>query len=384
MFPLRSAIDSFPARVDVRYLTMEGEYYCFSDAEANSFLLSFLVFIKDFAGEQCLYFWSTMPRCPRFEKDPMKLLCGNDILFAAEGVVRGETIANKADFRKWSRELYYPSTPQQEQTIPDDYAIYFQDILDVVNVGEKSWSEALLDLFSLPGKIPMLPFRRSEVGVYAEKIDSIFELDKKDGEFSFAVPLYCLNQSVDSAAEEMASFLRRTAEKLPTLNARVMISEPPSISKASAYMTYFGDTTIEFNQRIPKGVPSRSWTYTNYLCGAEWFNIVSPIARGKLPFLEEEKERYSDICVECLPNGCAVVYYKGAISDFGLKDLFGMKQLLYDALVPGESHLYPLKFADFHSGLDNYQTKPRMLWENVSISGDEITAEGDVITIKHR
>lgn len=131
-----------------------------------------------------------------------------------------------------------------------------------------------------------------------------------------------------------------------------------------------------------KGVYGIEWYPYYYFCGAEWFNMLSPLQASHLADLAERSARYVNINTIVYPDGSASVCLKKPIDQTDVSDLADVRKLLYKALYPGKRKimLADLQNPDAFGCL----AKPRQQWECIPVFPNEIEVNQECIQFQHQ
>lgn len=152
-------------------------------------------------------------------------------------------------------------------------------------------------------------------------------------------------------------------------------------SKCSGHMKYFGDESPLQLGPVPNGYFPIEWYPYYYICGAEWFNVISPLAQAHLPMLFNDAENIPEILVKKHSNGSVNLKLQMDPDLVDVSDLRKMRDLLYNGLYPGMKRMVKKYFLDpQRTGL---LSKPRMKWEILPIHEEEIIETEDEILFVH-
>lgn len=370
-----SAIETFPKCIDARYLFMRAEFFALSKNQADDFVCSFLDFIKEIMGDQCILSWSCDPfRASKIESISKKLRDCDWYLFAADGVIKCETIPNKTAYRIWDRETTYPRIPIKTKTVPDDYTEFLQKQLSLLKAGEISWHNLIVNLFSVSDRIAKLPMNQTEIGVF---VTCDYENEDKStycGSMSFTIPVYCCGSECQTVAEKMIAFLSSSAETYTNINARVSTSSNSYGNGESPYMRYFA--------HLPNKCTDWKQYPFHFICGAEWFNIISPRVQKRIPELHTAALAYPELEVHSLSSGAVIVKCPTEVTRCSVADLIPVKKLLYEGLLPGSFNIS--KEHMLLAKLDVTWAQPRLYWENIPVFDDEILETETQIILRHK
>ena len=372
MFSLRSAIETYPSHIDSRMLIMEGNFFGMTRKESDDFLLCVLRFIRGALEEQCL--WDGIRSWDSAES---AILSEPYVLAGADGVVKGRQFPNKTSFRRWTREQLYPAIPKPRIKLPFDYEEIFNRLLTDVETEKISWKAMLLQLFALPNRIQKLPFEKSEVSFSLVRNPDYSDERLFCGKFDFSVSVYCLGESCDNAAMQMADFLRE-AEPC-NLNASILLSADPHFDMShSPHYVYFRDCPDNVAWPPRAGQSLFNWISARYVYGPNWFHRVSPLAQGAMTLSKGQCKQYPALNIQYRRDGVLSVQSNAPITECDIADLVPMKQMLYPILYPGSMKFQKDALRD--RKLCVYWAKPRMYWEVLPLFENEVSEnENEVI-----
>ena len=146
-------------------------------------------------------------------------------------------------------------------------------------------------------------------------------------------------------------------------------------------MRYFGSDEEKMAPPPPQGYFPIEWYKYAYLCGAEWFNVVSPLVQIHLPTLWTDAQKTEGILVNRHSNGNISLKLDQDPETVDVEDLRKMKDLLYDGLYPGMGIMQKSYFFDLT--WTTMLTKPRVYWECVPIRREELLETEDAIIFRH-
>ena len=178
-----------------------------------------------------------------------------------------------------------------------------------------------------------------------------------------------------------SAFLEHWAGELSNLNGRVAISPFNGTDMWSGYMRYFGRDEEKMAPPPPQGYFPVEWYKYAYLCGAEWFNVVSPLVQTHLPTLWTDAQKTEEILANRHSNGNISLKLDQDPETVDVEDLRKMKDLLYDGLYPGMGIMQKSYFFDLT--WTTMLTKPRVYWECIPIRREELLETEDAIIFRH-
>ena len=373
--------------VDSRYLFLEAEYFDLTREQADSLIEAFVVWWEGLFSEGFVTDWDCCGLKSRWKTGkPEKLLSAfrEDGIrnFGLSGAVRCNTIYNKTSYRTYLRTQRYsmPGRPKGSD-VSEDYWAFYRTQAAKIKSGELDWISGILSFFEEPHRVRRTILDPEELLGVATKFpywanDGLFH-----GDLWLQVPIYCLGDGLHEMANAFSAFLEHWAGELSNLNGRVAISPFNGVSKWSGYMRYFGSDEEKMAPPPPQGYIPVEWYKYAYLCGAEWFNVVSPLVQTHLPTLWADAQKTEGILANRHSNGNISLKLDQDPETADVEDLRKMKDLLYDGLYPGMGTMMKSHFLD--PEWTGMLTKPRMDWERIPIRREEILETEDAIIFRH-
>lgn len=373
--------------VDSRYLFLEAEYFDLTREQADSLIEAFVVWCEGLFSEGFVTDWDCCGLKSRWKTGkPEKLLSAfrEDGIrnFGLSGAVRCNTIYNKTSYRTYLRTQRYsmPGRPKGSD-VSEDYWAFYRTQAAKIKSGELDWISGILSFFEEPHRVRRTILDPEELLGVATKFpywanDGLFH-----GDLWLQVPIYCLGDGLHEMANAFSAFLEHWAGELSNLNGRVAISPFNGVSKWSGYMRYFGSDEEKMAPPPPQGYIPVEWYKYAYLCGAEWFNVVSPLVQTHLPTLWADAQKTEGILANRHSNGNISLKLDQDPETADVEDLRKMKDLLYDGLYPGMGTMMKSHFLD--PEWTGMLTKPRMDWERIPIRREEILETEDAIIFRH-
>lgn len=244
--------------------------------------------------------------------------------------------------------------------------------------------ELVLSLFDQPEKkyVAYYPAPYDSLATFSASI-CFDDPTMFDARFRFLIANCSLNGKTDLLAESLADKAISLASNIPNMSGRITLSPQSPIASCSDHRQYFnGDWNYRCYGVSGKEVIWRDLPYY-FLNGAEWFNLVAPYQQMRLPELEENIQNSEHVLGQRLPTGTIVVRLRGPLSKADIAELKNVKDILYDALCPGKyamplQGLYNLDKKSFR-----YGEKPRLQWERIPISPEDVFLTKDRVEIRH-
>lgn len=377
--------------VDCRMVQLELEATMLNQSQIETFSLYCLGECKAFFDNSFVSKWKmkdvkqrgTLRKKERIA-DGIKHSCG-DFTWSVEGFVRSDRVYDIKSFDHYTQQ--YVTDPLvagwRYSTASIDYPEAYRRALEKYPTPKQS-RELVLSLFNQPEK--------KYVAYYPAPYDSlaIFSASRCfddptmfDARFRFLIANCSLNGKTDLLAEALADKAIRLASNVPNMSGRITLSPQSPIASCSDHRQYFnGDWNYRCYGVSGKEVIWKDLPYY-FLNGAEWFNLVAPYQQMRLPELEKNIQKSEHILGQRLPTGTIAVRLREPLSKADIEELKNVKDILYDALCPGEytmplAYLYSLDKSSFR-----YGAKPRLQWERIPILPESVFLTKDTVKICH-
>ena len=370
-------------KIDNRLLHLELEYFQLTKQESDQLLLSFVEWHTQLFSASSILDWIFKNKHVKPEALKENIKNHAAILGGFEGVVKSEEIPNTKALRRYRKNDIFPPMGSHvtRSYISEDYFPFYQEKVEALNNGKTDWKGMIQSFFDEPGRICVAHARLMDlqgiiVRIPYEKSPEIFR-----GQIHCYIHIYCLEDSIPFFVREFRDFLRKQALKLTNINGRVAVTPISFPDKCSGHMYYFnGNVTMDGSHIIQNCSPNEWYPYY-YLCGAEWFNVISPLTQTHLLNKDRKNDNVDDLIVEKLPNGCMTVQVGERPDMIDVKDLSHVKEFLYDALYPGMERI--LKDIFLNRRYTGATTKPRKDWVCVPVFEHEIIITDNEIIFKH-
>lgn len=368
--------------IDARYLHLEAQFFELEKNQSDYLLGSFVIWCESFFSEQFVVDWYWKERNVKVETLLERIRQEGTCYAGIEGAVRCQRIYNKKTFRAYKKELWYPITGGKRDTeIFEDYFDFYRERVAQINNKQIEWKDAILSFFNEPNRIAQTTIQHLEIEGYVIRTPYFSNADLFNGEIGLSIPIFCLNKQVSSVAERFAIFLNEISCQIANMNGRVAVTPMDGSSKCSGHMKYFGNESRLQLGPVPNGYFPIEWYPYYYICGAEWFNVISPLAQAHLPMLFNDTENIPEILVKKHSNGSVNLKLQMDPDLVDVSDLRKMRDLLYNGLYPGMKRMVKKYFLDpQRTGL---LSKPRMKWEILPIHEEEIIETEDEILFVH-
>lgn len=368
--------------IDARYLHMEAEYFELEKKQADFFLKSFVTWCESFFSDQFIVDWYWNGKKIKAETllDIIKRECAGVI--GVEGAVLCETIYNKRTLHAYKKSLLYPVFGDKTDIeVSGDYFTFYREQATKIRNKQVDWKNAVLSFFYETNRIGQTTVQRLEVGGYATKIPYHTKANLFYGDIGLSIPIFCLGEQISQVANKFTMFLDKLSEEIVNLNGRVAVTPINYPSKCSGHMKYFGNDVRLQVGPAPNGYTLKEWYPHFFICGAEWFNVISPLAQTHLPTLYVDAGKFPEVMVTKHSNGSINLKLRMRPDLVDVGDLQKMRDILYDGLYPGLGRI--LK-KDFLNPLDtSFLSKPRIKWEIIPVHEEEIIETEDEILFIH-
>lgn len=368
--------------VDTRILHMEAEFFQLTKAQADTLLCEFAAWcIQRLSGQFIInWFWDNRRAKPEtlLKKIPSK----DAGIVSLEGTVASDYIYNSKTLEQYKRTLLYPSPGTRKDTgLSDNYLAFYRRQLEKRQQNSLSWKDTVLSFFNEPDRIPYGAVTHLELQGRAVKIPYHTNNGLFYGTIELSISVHSLGEKILAISKEMAGFLSEQAKSLTNLNGRVAVTPFTFPAKCSGHMYYFGNNIQANESNLPTEFFPVEWFPHYYICGAEWYNVISPLAQTHQSGLREDAKRYSGIVAQQHSNGSITIAVDKQPDCIDVADLVPIKHILYECLYPGMSRMPKQAFLDPDN--TGYIAKPRMRWECVPIFENEILETENDIIFRH-
>lgn len=368
--------------VDARVLHMEAEFFQLTKAQSDTLLDAFVEWCFRLLPGHFISSWFFNNKKIRYENLFEAIHKKDAGALGLEGETISEQVCNKKTLERYKRELCYPSFGSQRGSLPSkDYWEFYHRQLRKREENVLNWKDTVLSFFNEPNRILYREKTHLDLQGIAVRIPYHADSDSFYGQIKVSISVHCLGDKIHAVSSEMARFLSEQAKMLANINGRIAITPIAFPSKCSGHMFYFGNNIQENESSLPKDFFPLEWFPHYYICGAEWYNVISPLAQMHRPGLWEDAKRYSGILTQRHPNGSMTAAVDKQPNCLDIADLAPIKQLLYECLYPGMSRMPKRAFLDPDNTV--YIAKPRMRWECVPVFENEILQTEKDIIFRH-
>lgn len=374
---------TFHELVDCRMVQLELEFH-----EASKRELSEL-------GELCVLesnqLFSDSFFCQwRFKGRPLSIMslqekiseCNGDFDFSFDADVMSNTVYNRKTFQIYDRLIQEESTGKwKDFSVSADYSQYFCERFSSIQTSEQ-YKEAIIQIMYEPRKRKNALWRQHDLSGSFMSHSYIENKSLYRGSFCLRVALNCLDNSAATFCDRLIEVVLKANSLFPNMSARIALSPLSSPAACSPHMMYFGGRVREDNTHAEMGVLGCEWYPYYFFCGAEWFNLLSPLQSSHLTDFDEKVACYDNLWTTVYPSGATLVQLKKTIDQIDVVDLMDVRQLLYKALYPGSSRI---NLADLRNpNAFGFLAKPRQEWECIPVFSNEIEVDKHCILFQHQ
>lgn len=370
-----SIVPLFPQPIDNRSLSMDIRFYMLNTSDVKQLATLFLEFSRKILTPNVVV-RSQHDRKTRYhldlEKDIFTSQDGIGFLFEAD--FTNSVIHNVKTFRQFDNYLQH-GWPHR-RGLSDEYMTQFNKRILNQGIDYQAIRNGLVELFTTSNEIPVSSYPRHDASGSFQSIPYWFHPGMYHGQFRLSIAKECLGSDLTSTAESMAKFVEDIAIEMRNIGGTVRLA--PYSYGITPYKYYFGNQyTTDGSHESAQCYPNE-WYPFYYHDGIEWFNLLTPLAADKIKSNTSKNE-----IVKCkkLAHDGLVVQSSEPIGKANISDYLKVKNYLYAALIPGMSQI-PLKILLNPNEL-GYLAKPRMDWEIIPISSEEICVEKDCVIFKH-
>lgn len=376
---LESMADELYTLTDCRCIYLEVQFNRTSIDALREGAVRFVQYIHELMGKSVVAKWTFGDKAIS-ENKLYDAICDTTqpVSFFAEGNVITPYVYDKRTLQQFQKTLQHDWTiPRIQQSA--DYWEYIDHRFKECG-SDSLLKEAVCDLFHEPNRINLNYYNACDL--QCKFFSNPYWNDPKQchGSISVTLGLGCVAGFEQNIAESYVEFIKELCPILGLANGRVGISPQPAGQHLSSYMQYFGMGHVhgDNSHKIENCWPNEWYPYY-YLCGVEWGNVISPLTQKHLPMIRENIQEQKTVISEELPNGSLFVGLNKPILQTDLQDMFILRQLVDEALYPGEGREYDLVELRKH----NSTVSPRSAWELVPVYNDEIVVKDGVLSF-HR
>lgn len=367
--------------VDARYLRMDVDAFFLGRERSWEIVSRFVEWCSLTFGQSYVMDWDEDGRKRRPERILEHLSLNDQPSVWFEGAVRSERIRNLTSLRKALRNYFSPMNIHTAAETSTDYVDFYRDRKRQLLSGACSWEEMVRRFFDEADRryLDMAPF--PDIQGSAMIFPDHGRQDSYHVDLSIMVSVHSLGSDIHMTADHMAKFLTEQALRYQNVNGYIAVTPLPTTESCCGHMAYFGSFETKDGSHRDAGMEENDWYPYYYIKGAEWFNVLSPLTRGRVPTLLHDAADHPSLKVRELPNGCVTIQVDRPPHQVDVEDLVPVKRLLYKGLYPGMSCFSKLRFWDEDDF--SWLSKPRSFWECVPIFEDEIIVTEDMVVFKH-
>lgn len=376
-----SMLNNFYNIVDCRTIAMHMDFFLLGEEkvlELRRFLYDkFKALYND--SFVCQWTWNNRKRSLSFIED--RIDNWNFTSVGCEAYVKSDKIKNMSDFRKIEKALFRLSPIEGLSICSVDYPDEMKPYWDRI-VSPETCKEALLEIYSLPGKINKN---------YWRGVDSSFHISipgvipypdfyiKYPNSICGYADFYIALNAVDDPnklTDYLISVLQETQEITSNYNACVSLASGNWLD-----IGCFGVNYDDLKEDIQTGLTKREldgFSYANYF---GWYNIFSPIIAEKMSCINRVRKE-DGIAVASLNSGAIEIKFKNDINQFDINDAAQIKRVIYPVIRPAELCYKYEYFAD--DGFFRRDCGPRSTWNLMPVFGEEIIVERDGYRLQHQ
>lgn len=378
-----SMASTFYEKVDCRMVQLELEFHEASIKQLSELAEFCVLETNRLFSDSCYYQWKFKGRqlsLPTILEKISK--CTSDVDLSFDADVMSNIVYNSKTFRIYDRLIQEDSMGKwKDFSVSSDYSQYFCEWFSNIQTHEQ-YKDAILRIMHEPRKKKNALWRQHDISGSFMSHSYINSKSIFRGSFCLRTALTCLGDSVATFCEMLIEVILKAIKLFPNISARIALSPISSPAACSPHMMYFGGQVREDKTHVEMGILGCEWYPYYFFCGAEWFNMLSPLQASHLTDLAERAVHYDNIWTTMYPNGATLVRLKKAIDQVDVADLVDVRKLLYKALYPGNSRI---NLTDLRNpNAFGFLAKPRQEWECLPIFPNEIAVDEQHILIQHQ
>lgn len=364
----KSMASSFSEIVDCRALQLELEFLSVTKKQLSKIAELCVVGIKKIIGN---HIWGEY-RFNNKRINEIQLLkqisdYPNSFNYTYEADIISSLVFNQKSFTSYST-LLNSSFYSRSMQMCSDYSRLYNNYIHQDLTGD-DWKNAILKIFYEKNKKKLSYWNAHDISCFFSCCRHSGQDKLFFGRFHFSIALDCIKLYVDEFSNLLKLFAIEISQEAANISGRITLSPIKLPEPCSGHMRYFGTNVAEDGSHNMYGYIASEWYPYYYLQGAEWFNIISPLQQLHLPKLIEQADNYSDVKVLQVQDKFVVKLDK-SIANLNADDLIPIKQLLYNALYPGQ---FITNFNDIlNLKYKAYPAKPRFDLEVIPIFENEI------------
>ena len=373
--------------VDCRMIRMELEFHEMTHDQLKQLAILWYNELQNITQDAFYVDWDIDGRKTKTKNIVSKIESASSYVeFCFSGDVLSDTVYNSKTYKKYDHDLLYPElfapdAPTLSNFRSADYDEVFAEYFSDAKSPEEI-KNAILKIFGEKGRKQLSTWYGHDImgGFYSVPYD--IDNGLYFGELNIKIPLLCLSDDAVEFVRELENFAIQVANIWSNISGRIALTPMDYPGSASAHMEYFDGYHIDDPRNIKKeDYQENEWKPYHYLCGAEWFNIVSPLQRTHLPNIMDKAKSFENVITRELSTRSLVVRSVKEIVFADIDELSDIKRLLYRALYPGEL-VRTLKDV-LNPCVYGLGVKPRSKWELLPMFPEEITVYEDKVIYHH-
>lgn len=370
-------------QMDARILQLEFEYFQQSKESSDALLEEFVEWCVHMFSGHFICSWEWKSKSIKDNTIARRVKEENAVFLSINGAIASNQIYNRKTLNQYRRKLLDPSTDHSRfKEVADDYWPFYQTKVEALLEAQLDWKDTISSFFYEPNRIFRSAPQQLDLQGYATRIPYAKYNKLFYGTVNLSISIQSLGSNLQSIAGTFKTYLIEQASKWINLNGRVAITPITYPAKSSGHMYYFGNNISMDGTHLSNNFFPSEWYPHYYICGAEWFNIISPLAQQHIPTVLQDVQQFDMISIQELPGGSIGVQVEKNLACLDVIDLLPVKLLLYNALYPGMSKLSKQVFLNPNS--TGYMAKPRKKWECVPILEEEIVITDEEIVFRHK
>ena len=373
----------FLEKVDCRMIQLELDFFLLTEVQLKNVAEIYLQYFGNLLDSAFITRWNwNLKNINKYNLQQKIKGTKEGYVFSFEADVINDVVFDVKSFREYSRKLDYSKCHYNlPSLISDDYIELFQQLI-VDNPTPEQTKQAVLDIFNYGNKKMIAKWCSHDANGFFRCCSYRDHPKLFYGECSFRIGYNCLNKEVSKFVEELILLVINLSSAVVNVNARITLSPIAMPSSCSGHMLYFSGKILEDQSHISAGCRNFEWYPHYYSRGAEWFNLLSPLQATLVPNIFEDVKFFSDVCIIENDNKSVIVKSNKPIECLDVDDLMPVNRLLYNALYPGETHMF---LSDFYNITQlGYMSKLRRRWEYVPVFEEEVEVLSDRILLRHQ
>ena len=380
MFQFASVALHTSKLVDCRRLILSCDFSLLTEEEIICLSNELMSWAYQLVGDAFVFDWLCNGRNVSTRNLPKKLPIAISreagLGLGFDSYVNSPVVRNVSTLRQFQKSIQYGMVRNSltvnanwSATTSYDYPEYFSILFPSGRPQNEVLIDRVYSIFCEPNKTCLnYPFRPDFTGHFSATPHRNFS-DAFYGRAKLSLSAFALGDMINSYAEEFARFAIELSDKYKKINLHVALQ--PDFMYKNAYMRYFGNHLIHDGSHEEVGCLEKEWYSTYYLCGVEWMNILSPLAKQHIKPIDQDYRR-NNIVVSNLTGGGLLVKSESPILNYTFQDAHAMKSVIVPALYPGGTSV---SLKGLFPGPNDWRVHdwcPRNNWAIVPIEKKEI------------